>query len=134
MFHGRTVEARLEKLERSMIAMHQEAQAARNSFMMTVGQMDKLKHYAESHVHTMVDDHGKGTTRPQHEVIEIIHELVQVLESEANTLRVDTNASREATAQLNQRLSDLEASVVRLCRSMQVAFDPTKVFGTSPDS
>lgn len=124
---------RLTRMERALAEQIHEARAARANFLMAVNQIGKLKEVMDSHVHTMTDESGDGTTRPQGEVINIIHQLVQVLESEANSMRVDQNAYRSAVSSLDGRLRSLEMSLDRLCRALSGAVDPTRVFDTAPD-
>lgn len=125
---GRDTETRLDKLERFMVEQIAEARAARANFLMAVNQMGKFKDVVDTHVHTMTDENGTGVTRPQDQVINIVHEMVQVLESEANTLRVDSNAYRDALAGVDQRLTLLEAAVRTLCSRLGQAVDHTSLY------
>ena len=132
MFGRGDIETRVAKLERQIGELIAEFRAARANFLMTVNQMGKFHEAMDAHVHTMTDDGGKGTVRPQADVINIVHELVQVLEQESNHLRVDLNAGREVTGGLDQRLQAVEAAISRLCSAAQEAFDATRVFDTHP--
>lgn len=109
------LEGRVDKLERELVMAKNEAIGARSNFLMAVNQIGKLKEYVDSHVHTMRDENGEGEPRPQGEVINILHEMLQVLESEANTIRVDQNGMRDALAAFGAELSNLESSLRELC-------------------
>ena len=123
------LEARMDRMEQSMGALLMELKGARSNFLIAVNQIGKLKEYVDSHVHTMTDDNGQGSSRPQSDVINILHEMMQVLEQEANTMRVDQNGMRTATSDLSQRMTELENGVRRLCARMGAAVEIPAVLG-----
>ena len=124
----RDLDTRVERLERGLAELTNEAHAARANFLMAVNQMGKFKEVMDCHVHTMTDDGGAGTSRPQGEVINIIHELVQVLESEANTMRVDLNGMRDAMAGIDRRLVAQEEALRKLCLAIGQAVNTNRLY------
>lgn len=96
-----------------------------SNFLQVVGQVERMGKAVEAmhrglqaHTHAVQSD---GKDVPVGEVLKDLAELMAVLESELNTIRVDQNAYRDKLAELDARVASAAASDAKARRALLAA-------------